>query len=84
MFLDFFVRKKRYQVAQDFFDKVMERGFVDCIISPQSSVDDFMLDITYEEICEKTKEIYQVDISDIKDGNLYAIFRRIEKKGKFK
>ena len=30
MFLDFFVSKKCYRVAQDFFDKVMGRGFVDC------------------------------------------------------
>ena len=45
-----------------------------CFISDRSSLVDFFSE---EDYVEKTQRLYGVDISNIKDGNLVQIFKRL-------
>ena len=72
-------------LAADFLDKIfdMERGSY--AISDESGLWDFPFRESYESkerLWEKIREIYGVDVSDIKDGNLVRIFERIEREQK--
>lgn len=53
-------------------------NFYDCFISDESSLWDFHTEETNEHLFEKILEIYEVDVSDIENGNLVEIFKRIE------
>lgn len=67
-------------IATDFFNKIfgMEEGSY--MISDESSVWDFRSrkNESKETLVARIEESYGVKISDIKDGNLVSIFRRIE------
>lgn len=65
------------EIAVDFFDRVLGMDYMDCCITDQSSIDDFSPVMPGSEIVSKVLDIYRVDISDIKDGNLVQIFKRI-------
>ena len=74
---------KRSQLERDFFEKIIEVVDYDhCILTVRSSLWDFPLLEEPEQILAKVKEVYGVDISDLGDGNLNQIFRRIFKKWK--
>lgn len=62
-------------IARDFLQRVLHLNYDQCFISDQSSLIDFM---GGEDYVETTRQIYGVDISDIEDGNLVAIFRRLD------
>ncbi len=73
----------RYEdIASDFIDKILEMDYKQVYISSMSSLWDF-----YEEpetYVQRVQEVYGVDINDIKDGNLVAIFKRLQKELKDK
>lgn len=62
----------------DFADEFMERIFgVECaLITDQSSLWDFPYE-TKAEIMEHIRQVYNVDVSDVADGNLIAVLTRI-------
>lgn len=74
--------RKYAHIAEDFFPKILNMKLEEILfLSDQSSLFDFHLDNSNNKFCEKIKTIYGVDVSDIKNGNLLAIFQRIARKG---
>lgn len=63
--------------AKDFFDKILTFNYDDCIISDESSLWDFHSEESNTEYFKKIKPEYGVDVSDIENGNLALIFKRI-------
>jgi hypothetical protein len=68
----------------DIYEEFIERVFGfqpgEYLITDESSLHDFigMEDFTLSDIHRTVQEVYGVDISDIKNGNLLEIFRRIQ------
>ena len=65
-------------IVNDFLEKVL--GFDEekaVFISDESSLWDFHREDSNEKYYKKIKDVYGVDVSDIKDGNLLKIFKRI-------
>ena len=67
-----------WYIAEDFFRRVLEMNYQECWISDQSSLWDFHGEESNAHLHRRVWESYQVDISDIEDGNLVKIFERIE------
>lgn len=68
----------RYKdIAKDFLEKTLKLNYDECFLSDQSSLWDFYTEMP-EEVKKVIYEVYGVDISDIKDGSLVEIFRRIK------
>ncbi len=61
-------------IARDYLRRILNKDYDHCFISDESSLLDFFSD---EDYVEKTRQIYGVDISDIADGNLVQIFKRL-------
>ena len=71
-------------IARDFLKRILDIDYDDpwCIITDASSLWEFTLldDVTDDELVAKAQAEYEVDISDIKDGSLVAIFKRIQQR----
>jgi hypothetical protein len=67
-----------WDIAEDFFRRVLEMNYKDCWISDESSLWDFHGEESNQHLYERVWQAYRVDISDIEDGNLVKIFERIE------
>jgi hypothetical protein len=67
-----------WNIAEDFFNRVLDKNYHDCWISDESSLWDFHHHESNDHLNKKVWECYRVDISDIEDGNLVKIFQRIE------
>lgn len=65
-------------LAEDFMKRILDLDSEECLITDESSVFDFV-DFTEEELKGRILEAYNLDISEIKSGNLLEIFRRIHK-----
>lgn len=65
-------------LADDFMKRILDLDSKECLITDESSAFDFV-DFTEEELRRRILEAYNLDISDIKSGNLLEIFRRIHK-----
>lgn len=66
------------ELAIDFFERVLGMSREDCLITDESSLWDFHTEKSGEEFYHKIAEVYGVDVSDVKGGNLVEIFERIE------
>jgi hypothetical protein len=64
------------ELSEDFIHRVLE--LESAWISDESSLWDFHTDETNAALCARIKEIYGVDVSDIKSGLLCEIFDRID------
>jgi hypothetical protein len=67
-----------WSIAEDCFQRVLDKNYDECWISDQSSLWDFHVEDSNQHLHEKVWQCYRVDISDIEDGNLVKIFERIE------
>jgi len=67
-----------WNIAEDFFNRVLNQNYGDCWISDESSLWDFHSEESNDHLNKRVWECYRVDISDIEDGNLVKIFQRIE------
>jgi hypothetical protein len=67
-------------LALDFFDRILDMNYQNVLITDLSSLWDFPSTLTEAEQFERIRNVYDVDISDITDGNLLRIFNRIEGK----
>jgi hypothetical protein len=67
-----------WNIAEDFFKRVLDQNYEECWISDESSLWDFHVEESNQHIHDRVWECYRVDISDIEDGNLVRIFERIE------
>jgi hypothetical protein len=65
-------------IAINFFKEILDLDYYNCFISDGSSLWDFEDSDSIEPFYEKIKIIYGIDVSDIDDGNLVEIFKRIE------
>jgi len=65
------------ELAKDFVERVL--GLDWAWISDESSLWDFHTDETNQEMIEKIRHVYGVDVSDISSGKLADIFERISK-----
>jgi hypothetical protein len=65
------------QIASDFFEKILEMNYHECLTTDESSLWDFHGEETNEAYHRKIAEVYRVDVSDIESGNLVQIFKRI-------
>jgi hypothetical protein len=65
-------------IAVKFFNEILDLDYYNCFISDGSSLWYFEDSNSIEHYYKKINDIYGIDISDIEDGNLVEIFRRIE------
>jgi hypothetical protein len=63
------------ELAQEFIHRVL--GLEWAFITDQSSLWDFHAEKNNDALLAKVREVYGVDVSGIKSGNLYEIFDRI-------
>ena len=68
---------KYEHLAGDFFDKILDLNYDECIISDESSLWDFHSEESNATYYKKIESKYGIDVSDIEDGNLVSIFQRI-------
>lgn len=66
-------------IAEDFMKRILDLDSEECLITDESSIYDFV-DFTEAELRRRIQEAYDLDISEIKTGNLLEIFRRIHSK----
>ena len=64
-------------IARDFLPRVLDLDFDSCIITDESSLNDFGVLDSDAGRTARIKELYGIEVSDIADGNLVSIFRRI-------
>jgi hypothetical protein len=75
---------EKYDItANEFFNRILHRNYRHCFVSDQSCLSDFRLpseraDSFEKVIYQKIRQIYGCDVSDVKDGNLLNIFRKLE------
>lgn len=69
-------------LADDFINRVLELDWA--WISDESSLWDFHENDTNEELCTRVKDVYGVDISEVKSARLCEIFERIAREDKFR
>lgn len=66
------------QIARDFLAKILDIDFDRCFISDQSSLSDFRFDkASLNGLYGKIREVYGIDATDLREGNLLDIFERI-------
>jgi hypothetical protein len=68
-------------LARDFLARIFDLNYDECFISDGSSLGDFHMDDTNDELNEKVLLTYGVDVSDIESGNLADIFVRLVSRG---
>lgn len=73
---------KYSEISEDFMKKIFDFELADYLITDESSLYDFTSRDNMEltDIQDKIKEVYDLDVSDIKSGNLLEIFMRIDQK----
>jgi hypothetical protein len=74
--------ERHERLAREFLRRVLDMDYQECFISDESSLWDFHVDDTNEEVYRKIVELYGVDVSDIDGANLGLIFERIASKQK--
>jgi hypothetical protein len=68
-------------LATDFFARILDRDYADCLITDESSLSDFHTEWTDEHLHERILLAYGVDVSDIDSGRLVEIFERLVARG---
>lgn len=66
-------------IAEDFMKRITGLDYEECLITDESNIFDF-IDFTESELSRRILDAYDLDISEIKTGNLLEIFRRIHKR----
>jgi hypothetical protein len=66
------------ELMKDFIERVLQTEWT--WISDKSSLRDFSTGLNHDTLNAKVLEVYGVDVSDIRSGNLADIFDRIAKK----
>jgi hypothetical protein len=66
------------EIARDFFDKISGMNYQNVLITDASSLWDFPFGENEDELVDKIREVYNIDISNIEDGNLVRIFEMID------
>ncbi len=66
------------EIATDFLDKIFGMDRRSCLITDESSLWDFQAEQSEEDTLRRVQESYGIDVSDVRDGNLVTIFKRIE------
>lgn len=68
----------RYEgVALHFFPEILGLEWEDCFVSDESSLWDFCEDRSLDGYYHAISQTFAIDVSDVEDGNLAAIFKRI-------
>jgi hypothetical protein len=63
--------------AADFLQRIIGLDPSSTFISDDTSLRNFDTLMPYTEICEKIRQVYGVDVTDIEDGNLVRVLERI-------
>lgn len=66
------------EIAADFLERIFDMDRCSCLISDESSLWDFRTDQSKKTIWRRIQETYGLDVSDVTDGNLVTIFKRID------
>ena len=64
-------------IAVNFFQKILNLDYYECLITDESSLWDFHGEETNDHLHKRISAVYEVDVSDIESGNLVEIFKRI-------
>ena len=64
-------------VAPEFFERILDMDYNDCLITDESSLWDFHTERSNEPFYSKILEVYGINVSDVESGNLARIFQRI-------
>ncbi len=64
-------------IARDFLSRIFNLDYEKCLISDQSSLWDFYASESDEPLFQKIRNVYGIDVADIKDGNLVKVFARL-------
>lgn len=80
-----------HNIAEEFFPKILDMKYEDVLLTDESHLYDFTMEfgktdkeserlteIREDEVLDKIKAVYKLDVSDIDDLNLVEIFKRIE------
>jgi len=78
LFPNFSFRKNK-GLTEDFVTNILGLDYATTFITPRTGLSDFFMLGDVEEFQAKIYERYGVDVSDIEDGNLLMIIRRIAK-----
>jgi hypothetical protein len=77
-FAPFVFMSRNEDLAREFFPPILDVDYDDCLITDQSSVWDFPVDFTADELARKVLLTFGTDIRDLaEEGNLAAILDRI-------
>lgn len=70
--------RKYHRTARTYIAAVLEMNPDHVMLTDGSSLEDFSSVRDIRKLHEKTEELFGVDISDMEDGNLVEILKRIE------
>ena len=66
------------EIAADFLERIFDMDRRSCLISDESSLWDFRTHQSKKAIWRRIQETYGLDVSDVADGSLVIIFKRID------
>ena len=71
-----------FEISEEFRKKIFDLGPGGYLISDESSLRDFtgLDEMELSDIQKRIKKVYDIDVSDIKSGNLLEIFIKIHHK----
>jgi len=71
------------EIAEDFMQKIFDLPPGDYLITDESSLFDFTeFGVEIDDLHKQVQLTYDLDVSDVEDGNLFEIFQRIHR-GKY-
>lgn len=71
-----------WDIAEDFMSRIFDFAPGEYLITDESSLFDFtgLDEMEITDIHKKIREVYDLDVSDIRSGNLLEIFMRIHRR----
>jgi len=77
-FAPFEVVSRHEDLAREFFSPIVGMDYDDCLITDESSVWDFPVELTANDLARKVLLVFGTDIGDLaENGNIAAILERI-------
>ena len=66
--------------AREFFARVLDFDFDDCLVTDESLICDFALEVPIEELHAKIVAAYRVDVSDLGHATIVDVLREIARR----
>lgn len=66
--------------ARDFFARVLNYDFDECLVTDESRICDFAPDVTLKELHARIVAAYRVDVSDLGHATIVDVLREIARR----